>query len=191
MSAFEARRGGRKAPACRSAIAAALASLLLPCSAPQAQPATHAPPPGIRTECNSAGLAFGSVGESRLQTYSDGHGRTVELWCIRRVFGSNFDLRVIENGRSATIAGCYFAQAQNIGPTLHLAPSGAYTKVEWVNESLTASGTSYRFSYDFAARQVTVTATAACRPPVTVTLPPQPGYEQLERLLPPKADCPG
>lgn len=179
--------GGREAPARRSGPAlAALALLLLPCARAEAQP----PPPGTRTECNSAGLAFGALGESRLQTFSDGHGRTVELWCVRRVFGSNFDLRVVEGGRSATVAGCYFAQAQNIGPTLHLAPSGAYTKVEWVNESLTARGTSYRFSYDFAARAVTITATAACRAPVTLTVPPQPDFQQLERLLPPDTDCP-
>ncbi len=150
----------------------------------------QSPPPGTRTECNSAGLALSAIGETRLQTYSDGQGRTVELWCVRRVFGSNFDLRVIENGRSATIAGCYFAQATNIGPTLHLAPSGAYTKVEWINQSLTAQGTSYRFSYDFAARAVTITATAACRPPVTRTVPPQPDFQHLERLLPPAEDCP-
>jgi hypothetical protein len=166
--------------------------LLAPASAPSAnaQPAAQSPPPGTRTECNSAGLAFGSIGESRLQTYTDGHGRTVELWCVRGMFGSNFDLRVIESGQSATVAGCYFAQAHNHGPTLHLAPSGAYTKVEWVNISLTATGTSYRFSYDFTARQVTVTATATCRPPATVTLPPQPDFQHLERLLPPNTDCP-
>jgi hypothetical protein len=150
----------------------------------------QSPPPGTRTECNSAGLALGALGETRLQTYSDGQGRTVELWCVRRVFGSNFDLRVIERGQSATVAGCYFAQANNIGPTLHLAPSGAYTKVEWINQSLTAQGTSYRFSYDFAARQVTITATAACRPPATTVLAPQKNFEDLERLLPPNADCP-
>ncbi len=163
----------------------ALALLLLPAAPAAAQ----APPPGTRTECNSAGLALGAIGETRLQTYTDGHGRTVELWCVRWMFGSNFDLRVIENGQSATVAGCYFAQAHNIGPTLHLAPSGAYTRVEWINQSLTAAGTSYRFSYDFAARQVTITATAACRAPVTLTVAPQPDFQQLERLLPPPQDC--
>ena len=152
--------------------------------------AAHSPPPGTRTECNSAGMAFGAVGEARLHTYSDSHGRTVELWCVRRVFGSNYDLRVVESGTSATIAGCYFAKAHNFGPTLHLDPSGAYTKVEWVNISLTATGTSYRFSYDFAAREVTITATAPCRPPVTRTVPPQPDFEHLERLLPPETPCP-
>lgn len=186
MSNHHQECGGRKAPANRSGPAlAALALLLLPCTA-----AAQAPPPGTRTECNSAGLALSAIGETRLQTYSDGQGRTVELWCVRRVFGSNFDLRVIENGQGATVAGCYFAQANNIGPTLHLAPSGAYTKVEWINQSLTAQGTSYRFSYDFSARQVTITATAACRPPVTTVLAPQKNFEDLERLLPPNADCP-
>lgn len=173
---------GRSLPAL-TALALPLLFLPTPASA-------QSPPPGTRTECNSAGLALSAIGETRLQTYTDTQGRTVELWCVRRVFGSNFDLRVIESGTTATIAGCYFAQATNIGPTLHLAPSGAYTKVEWINQSLTAQGTSYRFSYDFAARAVTITATAACRPPATTVLPPQKNFEDLERLLPPNADCP-
>ncbi|MCX7378725.1 MAG: hypothetical protein NTY94_18490 [Alphaproteobacteria bacterium] len=169
----------------RALTALALTLPLLPTPA-----SAQSPPPGTRTECNSAGLAVGAIGETRLQTYSDGQGRTVELWCIRGMFDSHFDLRMVEHGQSVTIAGCYFAQARNIGPTLHLAPSGAYTRVEWINESLTAAGTSYRFTYDVTARQVTVTASAACRPPATITLPPQPDFRHLERLLPPAEDCP-
>ena len=164
----------------------ALAVLLLPCAAA----AQSAPPPNTRTECNHAGLALAEIGATRQHVYTDGHGHTVELWCIRRVFTSNYDLRFIQNGQSATIAGCYFNQAQNTGPTLHLAPSGAYTSVEWLNASLTAHGTSHRFTYEIATNQITITTTATCRPPITTVVTPQDNFEKLERLLPPNTDCP-
>lgn len=168
----------------------ALATLALPLLLlPSPSAAQSAPPPNTRTECNHAGLALSEIGETRQHTYTDGHGHTVELWCIRRIFTSNYDLRFIRNGHSATIAGCYFNKAQNLGPTLHLAPSGAYTRVEWLNQSLTARGTSHHFAYEIATNQITITTTATCRPPITTVLPPQADFEKLERLLPPSPDC--
>ncbi len=176
---------GRSHPALATLALAALALLL-----PLAAAAQSGPPPNTHTECNHAGLALSEIGATRQHVYTDGHGHTVELWCIRRVFTANYDLRFIRNNQSATIAGCYFNKAQNLGPTLHLAPSGAYTSVEWLNQSLTSTGTSHHFAYNIATNQITVTTTATCRPPVITVLPPHADFEKLERLLPPRTDCP-
>jgi ATP-dependent Clp protease ATP-binding subunit ClpB len=82
----------------RGALSATLALLLIApaIAAPaNAQPA-QSPPPGTRTECNSAGLALGALGETRLQTYSDGQGRTVDFRNTVVVMTSNLGSQVIQ-----------------------------------------------------------------------------------------------
>ena len=60
---------------------------------------------------------------------------------------------------------------------------GAYAKVEWMTEDLSHEK-KYRFSYDFATKQVTITATVRGCAPVSKVLAPQPTYKSLAALLP-------
>jgi hypothetical protein len=155
--------------------------------------------PGTTMHCRSAGLAFGKVGRERIEHFDDQHGHDVELWCVRGVLNAHYDLRIGWNDpsapgvhRSMTIAGCFFNHGHNAGPDLTWDAGGAYSKVEWTNESPPPENVSYRFSYDYASGMVTITASTPCHAPVSKLVAPQEYFEQLDRLLPkpPGGACP-
>ena len=148
--------------------------------------------------CKGAILAFEKLGDQRLATYQDNLGHRIELWCTRRIFDSQFDLRAgvrksARNGRNpqdavasarlATVGGCFFDNGETVGPIIVSDAAGAYAKVEWINED-PDHWRKYRFSYDFASNEVTVTATVQGCASVTKVLPPQPSYAKLAALLP-------
>lgn len=158
--------------------------------------AASAPAGTTGFSCKGAILAFEHLGDQRLATYQDGHGHRIELWCTRRIFDSQFDLRASVGpargdhpqgsaafDRLATVAGCFFDNGETIGPTIIDDVRGAYAKVEWINED-PSHWRKYRFSYDFGTRLVTVTATVQGCDPITKVLAPQPSYAQLSALLP-------
>jgi hypothetical protein len=150
-----------------------------------------------RFSCKGAILGFQKLGHQRLASYQDGHGHHIELWCTRRIFDSQFDLRVAmakpapaDDGRRdpaapplATIGGCFFDNGENEGPIILSAPGGAYAKVEWITRDPNR-WRQYRFSYDFATELLTVTATVRGCTPVSKVLAPQASYRKLAALLP-------
>jgi hypothetical protein len=149
-------------------------------------------------QCEGAILDFGHSGARMLEHFEDGHGHDVELWCVRGVFQAHFDLRFgwhdPANGtrRQMSIAGCFFNDGRNDGPNFSRDPAGAYTAVEWTNQSPPAKNVAYRFHYDVATARITVTVETPCRPPIARVIPPQPDNDSLEDLLPdpPSAACP-
>ena len=151
-----------------------------------------------RFSCKGAILNFERLGDERLALYQDAHGHRIELWCTRRVFDSQFDLRItsekpehagdasqhpLASGRRSTVAGCFFDDGNNEGPIIIRDPNGAYAKVEWITEDL-SHDRKYRFSYDFTTARVTITAIVRGCAPVSAVLPPQPSYKRLAALLP-------
>jgi len=161
-------------------------------------PAAAAAPPLTHLTCEGAILGFQQLGDHRLASYQDAHGHRIELWCTRRVFDSQFDLRVavaapahggdgrpdpVAPGRLATVGGCFFDNGDNQGPIFVVDPGGGYVTVAWVTQD-PADRRKYRFSYDFASKLVTVTATVAGCAPVSKVVAPQPSYRRLAKLLP-------
>ena len=160
--------------------------------------AASAQPQMIRLSCKGAILNFERLGDERLAVYQDAHGHRIELWCTRRIFNSQFDLRIavaepahgrdasqhpVASVRLSTVGGCFFDDGNNEGPFIVRDPYGAYAKVEWMTEDLSHEK-KYRFSYDFATKQVTITATVRGCAPVSKVLAPQPTYKSLAALLP-------
>lgn len=161
-------------------------------------PAALAQTPITRLSCKGAILGFEQLGDHRLATYQDAYGHHIELWCTRRIFDSQFDLRVALNapvqtaaGKRdaaasdplATVGGCFFDNGDNDGPIIVNAPGGAYTRVEWTTAT-PSHRRQYRFSYDFATDKVTITATVRGCPAVSKIVAPQPSYKNLAALLP-------
>jgi len=156
------------------------------------------PPPLIELSCRGAILGFNKPGDQRLAVYQDRHGHRLELWCTRRIFDSQFDLRVAmgvpahtgsggpnpaEPTPLATIGGCFFDNGDNLGPNITRTADGTFAKVEWITANPNHHRR-YRFSYDFATRRVTITATVSGCPAVTLLVPPQPSYRAMNDLLP-------
>jgi len=152
----------------------------------------------IRLSCKGAILGLQKLGDQRLASYRDGHGHDIELWCTRRVFDSQFDLRVamVASAGSAqgrqdpaaptpmrTVGGCFFDNGDNQGPIIAGNPDGSYARVAWITQDPTHRRT-YRFNYDFATRQVTITATVSGCAPVTKVVAPQPSYARMADALP-------
>jgi len=151
-----------------------------------------------RLSCKGAILGFTKLGDQRLATYQDDHGHRIELWCTRRIFDSQFDLRVALGqspqhsvnrqisaapDRLATVGGCFFDNGDNEGPIIVRGPTGAYAKVEWITQDPNHRR-QYRFSYDFGTKLVTVTAKVRGCAPVSRVLAPQASYKKLASLLP-------
>jgi hypothetical protein len=151
-----------------------------------------------RLSCKGSILGFEKRGDERLVSYQDDHGHIIEVWCTRRIFDSQFDLRIskeppahdddghgdpVAPGRLATVGGCFFDDGDNQGPIIVYDQVGAYAKVEWINMDPYHRRT-YRFSYDFSTELITITATVEGCPPASKVLAPQSSYRKLEALLP-------
>lgn len=179
----------------RLILAAVLSGLVL--AAPGRCPAASAQGPITRLSCNGSILRFEKLGDHQLVSYQDKFGHHIELWCTRRIFDSQFDLRVAmapaprdnhdsrdpPSERLATIGGCFFDNGVNEGPTIFTDATGAYTKVEWITED-PSHWRKYRFSYDFITKLITVTSTVQGCAPVTKLLAPQASFKRLAALLP-------
>jgi len=180
----------------RLILAAVFSGLLL--AAPVRCPAASAQGPTSRLSCNGSILKFEKLGDHRLVSYQDSYGHHIELWCTRRIFDAQFDLRVamapaagknddprdpVPPERLATVGGCFFDNGVNEGPIILTDTNGAYTKVEWVTED-PSHWRKYRFSYDFNTKLVTVTSMVQGCAPVTKRLAPQASYKSLAALLP-------
>ena len=157
--------------------------------------------------CRSAGIAFWQAGDRPLETFDDGHGNRIELWCSNGVFNAHYDLRVsqaappspqpaseetqivpagytpVTFSHAMTVAGCFFNFGKNTGPDVSRSPSGSFTKVDWTTRS-PDHDLEYHFRYDFSTRLVAITVTTPCTPPVTKVVAPQESYEALETQLP-------
>ena len=162
---------------------------------------THVPAASAaitRFSCKGAILGLQKLGDHRLASYQDGHGHRVELWCTRRIFDSQFDLRIgvgqsargsddrrypAPPARLATVGGCFFDNGENEGPIIIRGPGGAYARLEWITED-PSHRRKYRFSYDFATNLLRVTATVRGCAPVSKVLPPPASYRKLAALLP-------
>ena len=146
-------------------------------------------------------MGFQGLGDHLLETYQDRHGHRIELWCTRRIFDSQFDLRIAVGnaapaieaagdphiqapaGPMANVGGCFFDNGENQGPIIDRNPDGGFARVEWITEDPTHRR-KYLFRYDFATRQVAITATVTgCAPVLKVVLPQQ-SYARMNDLLP-------
>ncbi|HUN41939.1 MAG TPA: hypothetical protein VMU81_16765 [Acetobacteraceae bacterium] len=151
-----------------------------------------------RFSCQGAILGFRKLGNQRLASYQDGHGHRIEIWCTRRIFDSQFDLRIaLEQSshdsdgphdppapeRLATVGGCFFDNGENDGPIIVRGPSGAYARVDWITET-PSHRRKYHFSYDFTTKLLTVTAMVQGCAPVSKIVAPQASYQKLAALLP-------
>lgn len=159
---------------------------------------TGAPSPDRR--CSSAILTLGKPGDRQVERDQDGHGHAIELWCTSGILTSQWDLRVgpskagdgLQNGagpdppaqEALTIGGCFFDNGANVGPRIYRDPGGAFARVEWTNRSAFGAARTYRFSYDFHTKLVTITLTTPCGATVSKVVSPQASYAKMAALLP-------
>jgi hypothetical protein len=150
--------------------------------------------PRVFPDCTSAGLRVGDWGSKQLAAYADGSGRGVEVWCVRGMIAGHYDIRVTwdEPGIATpanvrhvkTFAGCYFKKGENHGPDIAQDSAHAFTRVTWTNLNKREAGTGYVFSYDWATKKLTITATAAGKPPAVSVVDPPDDFAALQGMLP-------
>jgi len=171
------------------------ASWLSACATPA--PVVQEQPNVLKLSCTLVPATFLKQATELRDYRTDSHGHSVELWCDRDMFSAHWDLRVgwdepaDANGnrpptvhRTATIAGCFFFNGDNTGPTIYQDPDHVFTKVQWTNKDPANDHKKHEFTYDYGSGDLTIVTTVPDTPPVTTVVRPQPSWEKLRELLP-------